>query len=94
MTLGPTDLWNRILEHARPGLPEQTFRTWISSAKAVSWSGGVLRLAATSPFHAEWLEDKYGQMMRDIAERLLGEPVELRITSEASPEGRSSRRSP
>ena len=82
MTLGATDLWNRILEQARQGLPEQAFRTWISSAKAVSWSGGILQVAATSRFHAEWLEDKYGDVVHDIAERVAGEPVELRFTSE------------
>ena len=91
MTLGATDLWNRILEQARTGLPEQTFRTWISSARAISWSGGVLHVAATTRFHAEWLEDKYGQVVRDIAERLTGETVDLRITSEEAP---AERRSP
>lgn len=85
MTPGATDLWNRILEQARSGLPEQAFRTWISSAKAVSWSGGVLHLAAASSFHAEWLEDKYGRMVHEIAEQVTGGPVELRITSEAPP---------
>ena len=90
MTLGAIDLWNRILEQARTSLPEQAFRTWISSAKAVSWSGGVLHLAATSRFHAEWLEDKYGQIVHDIAVRVTGEPVELRITSEAPPAERPS----
>ena len=90
MTLGATDLWNRILEQAGTGLPEQAFRTWISSAKAVSWSGGVLQVAATSRFHAEWLEDKYGQMVHDSAVRVTGEPVELRFTSEAPPAERIS----
>jgi len=90
MTLGATDLWNRILEQARSGLPEQAFRTWISSARAVSWSGGVLQVAATSSFHAEWLEDKYGRMVLDIAEQVTGGPVELRITSEAPPVERPS----
>ena len=90
MTLGATDLWNRILEQARSGLPEQAFRTWISSATAVSWSGGVLHVAASSSFHAEWLEDKYGRIVHDIAEQVSGGPVQLRITSEAPPAERSS----
>ena len=83
MTPTATDLWNRILEQARTGLPEQSFRTWISSAKAVSWSSGVLHIAATSKFHAEWLEDKYGSLLHEIADRVGGAAVELRISSEA-----------
>lgn len=90
MKLGATDLWNRILEQARRGLPEQAFRTWISSAKAVSWDGGVLQVAATSRFHAEWLEDKYGHIVHDIAERVTGEPVDLRITFAGPPAERPS----
>jgi len=82
MTANATDLWKRILEQARPGLPEQSFRTWISSAKAVSWSGGVLHIAASSRFHAEWLEDKYGPLLQEIAGRIVRRSVELRISSE------------
>ncbi len=84
MTPTATDLWNRILEQARTGLPEQSFRTWIDSAKAVSWSDGVLSVAATSRFHAEWLEDKYGPLLQEIAVREFNGPVELRISSDAA----------
>lgn len=82
MTPTATDLWNRILEQARTGLPEQSFRTWIASAEAVSWSDGVLGVAATSRFHAEWLEDKYGPLLHEIAVRTVNGPVELRISSD------------
>ena len=81
MELGATELWDTILGQARSGLPEQAFRTWLSSAEAVSWANGVLHLTATSRFHAEWLEDKYGQLVQEIARRIVGSPVELRITS-------------
>ena len=81
MELGATELWDTILGQARSGLPEQAFRTWLSSAEAVSWAHGVLHLTATSRFHAEWLEDKYGQLVQEIARRIVGSPVELRITS-------------
>ena len=90
MTPTAPDLWNRILEQARIGLPEQSFRTWVSSAKALSWSGGVLHVAATSKFHAEWLEDKYGPLLQGIARRLVRGPVELRISWDTSvPERRA-----
>ena len=83
MTPTATDLWNRILAQARISLPEQSFRTWIASTRAVSWSDGVLDIAATSRFHAEWLEDKYGPLLHEIAVRAARGPVELRISSDA-----------
>jgi len=90
MTPTADDLWNRVLEQARTGLPEQTFRTWISSAQPVSWSEGVLHIAAPSRFHAEWLEDKYGPLLHEIAVRTVDAPVELRISSATSALDRSA----
>lgn len=75
------ELWERILEQARRGLPEQTYTTWISSARAVSWDGSALHIVAPSRFHAEWLEDKYGQTLQEIGGRVLGSPVQLRVSS-------------
>ena len=78
------DLWGQILEQARRGLPEQSYATWISSARAVSWQGGVLNIVAPSRFHSEWLEDKYGQTLQEIGGRILGRPLRLRVSSEES----------
>ncbi len=81
------ELWERILEQARSGLPEQSYATWVSSARATALDGGILHILAPSRFHAEWLEDKFGQMLEEIGGRILGRPVQLRVSSsEASPE--------
>ncbi len=80
-------IWERILEQARRGLPEQSYATWLSSARAVSWEGGVLQIVAPSRFHADWLEDKYGSTLQEIGGQILGTPVRLRVsTAEAAPE--------
>lgn len=81
MELSASDLWNRILDQARHSMPEQTFRTWLSSARAVSWEEGVLKIETTSRFHAEWLEDKYGETLNEIASRLPDAPLRLAFTS-------------
>ena len=81
MELGVADLWTQILERAKASLPEQTFSTWLTSASAASWENGVLHIVAPSRFHAEWLEDKYGAMVEDIARGILGRPLVLRFSS-------------
>jgi len=81
MEPGVTDLWEQILERARAGLPEQSFSTWLTSASPVSLADGVLHIDAPSRFHAEWLEDKYGALVHDIAGSIVGYPVSLRVTS-------------
>ena len=84
------ELWKRILEQARRGLPEQSYATWVSSARAVSWDGGVLHIDAPSRFHAEWLEDKFGQTLQEIGGRILGRPVRLRVSSAAPAPARAA----
>ena len=82
MELGATELWDRILGQVRHGLPEQTYRTWLASAEVVSWSDGILHVTAPSRFHAEWLEDKYGEAVHEIALGIVGGPVELRVSTQ------------
>lgn len=81
------ELWQQILERARISLPKQSFDTWLATTNAVSWAKGALHIVASTRFHAEWVEDKYGRMVHEIAESVLGDPVTLRFTgAESSPE--------
>lgn len=90
MELGATELWDRILGQVRHGLPEQTYRTWLASAEAVSWSDGILHVTAPSRFHAEWLEDKYGKTVHEVALGIVGGPVELRVSTQYGTADRST----
>ncbi len=77
MELTAADLWTRILESARTGMPEQTFRTWLSGTAATALSEDQLHVEAPSQFHVEWLEDKYGSMLEELAQRVVGHPIDL-----------------
>ena len=79
-----TELWEQILERARISLPEQSFNTWLAAADVVSWADGVLHVTAPSRFHAEWLEDKYGGMLSEIAGGVVGQAVTFRVTATGS----------
>ena len=86
--LDANDLWEAILRLAAKSVTEQGYATWLSKVKAVSWSDGVLHAEATSRFHAEWVEDKYGGLLRKLGEQVVGTPVEIRVTSSESPDRR------
>jgi len=77
MELTPSELWQRVLETARSGLPEQSFRTWLSGTRATGVSGNQIHVDTPSDFHTEWVEDKFGPGLADVASRLLGRPVDL-----------------
>lgn len=84
MELTASDLWSRILDTARSGLPEQSFRTWLSGTRATALAENELLVEAPSQFHVEWIEDKYGPMLGDLAKRLLGRPIELTFRSSST----------
>ena len=84
------ELWEQMLERARTGLPEQSFNTWLAAADAVSWGQGVLHVVAPSRFHAEWLEDKFGGMLSEIAGGIVGQTVTLSVTADGTVPNRST----
>jgi chromosomal replication initiator protein len=105
MEVTAAELWTRIQDVARGSVTEHAFHTWIASAKALASTSDELILEAQNPFHLEWLEDKFGPMLRSAAERVLGRPLQIsvRCASEASaselpslqlPAGQPERRSP
>jgi chromosomal replication initiator protein len=81
MELTAPELWSRILESVRSALPEQSFRTWFAATEAVAVSGSELVVEAPSDFHVEWIEDKYGPMLAELAQQATGRPLGVRIES-------------
>ncbi len=77
MELTASDLWSRILQVVKTGLPEQTFRTWLGRTRAAALSEGELVVEATTEFHVEWLEDKYTTLLEDAAARILGRSLRI-----------------
>jgi chromosomal replication initiator protein len=77
MELTAAEAWARILDRARPLLPDQIFRTWLEGTEAVALSQESLAIATGNDFAAEWIEDKYGELLGDIAERIFGRPLTI-----------------
>ncbi|MGM0669208.1 MAG: DnaA N-terminal domain-containing protein, partial [Gemmatimonadota bacterium] len=72
-----SELWSRILKVVQAGLPEQAYRTWLAGTSAAALSEGELLVEAPSLFHVEWLEDKYGPVLQDAAQKVLGRPISI-----------------
>lgn len=77
MELTATEAWTRILERARTLLPEQTFRIWLAHTEPLALSQDTLTVAAGSEFAAEWIEDKYGDLLTEVAERVVGHRLKV-----------------
>ena len=85
MELTAEQVWSRITDAAQDVLPEQTFRTWLSSTEAVNLSDDTLVVGAPTKFAVEWIEDKYGDLLRELAERQLGRSLGLRFEHRGKP---------
>jgi chromosomal replication initiator protein len=86
MELTAREVWSRITADARSVLPEQTYRTWLSSTEAVSLSEDTLVVAAPTKFAVEWIEDKYGSLLRDLCQRQIGRALHLRFEYQGTDE--------
>jgi chromosomal replication initiation ATPase DnaA len=60
MELTASEAWARILERARPLLPEPTFRIWLEQTEPLALTEDLLAVGAGSDFAAEWIDDHYG----------------------------------
>jgi chromosomal replication initiator protein len=87
MELTTQDVWTAILEQVRALVPEHAFQTWIAGARCVAVSADALVIETQSPFHAEWLEDKYGDLIKEAGASVLGYKVLLSVSSAPSEEG-------
>ncbi len=72
MELTAAEAWSRILEQVRSKLPDSTYRIWFADTEPLALSQDLLAVGTRSEFAAEWMEDKYGAMLADMSERVLG----------------------
>jgi chromosomal replication initiator protein len=79
MEVTAAELWTRVQDIARGSVPEHAFHTWIASAKPVASTSDELIIEAQNPFHVEWLEDKFGPLLRSAAERVVGRPLRISV---------------
>ena len=85
MELTAVNLWARVLESARAGIPEQSYRTWLSGTSASALTDAELLVDAPSQFHVEWIEDKYGPMLSELTRRVMGRPLRIAFRSSKLP---------
>jgi chromosomal replication initiator protein len=86
MELTPSEVWSRVLSIARDRVPEQSFRTWLEGSEAVGISDDRFLVEAPSEFHAEWIEDKFGAVLEDILETVVGRRLRLSLRCSAPSE--------
>ena len=71
------ELWSRVLEASRDKLQGQTYRTWLAGTAAVGVTDSEILVEVPSQFHVEWIGDRYGPLLTDVTQQILGRPLAL-----------------
>ena len=79
MELTAAEVWSRILSEARAAVSEQAFRTWLAPTEAVAFSQDTLIVTTPNPFAADWVENKYSELLTGIGEQLVGRGFRLSV---------------
>ena len=86
MELTAVEFWSRIQEAARNSIPDHAYTSWIAGVKATALSADELLLEASNRFKAEWLEDKYRELLEAKAAEILGRPFRVSVSGAVSPD--------
>ncbi len=71
------ELWSRVLDATRDKLQGQTYRTWLAGTDAVGVTDSEILVEVPSQFHVEWIGDRYGPLLTDVIQQILGRPLTL-----------------
>ena len=86
MELTAAEVWTRIQNAVRDQVPDHAFSSWIEGVRAVALAEGELVLEAGNRFKAEWLEDKYGDLLEAHGADVLGRPLAVTVRGATSPD--------
>ncbi|MCX5951366.1 MAG: chromosomal replication initiator protein DnaA [Cyanobacteria bacterium] len=75
------ELWHQIQQALQANLSKPTFETWIRPARALTFSGGTLRLEAPTAFASGWLRKHYLTQIQALGTELSGHPVAIEVVS-------------
>ncbi|MCD6726305.1 MAG: chromosomal replication initiator protein DnaA [Solirubrobacteraceae bacterium] len=75
------DIWEALAADLRDAIGASLFDVWLSSLDLVSYDGRQLVLAAPSATR-DWVADRFGGVIASAAARVLGQQVDVRITTD------------
>ena len=84
--LTSTEVWVRIQDSVRDSVPDHAFSSWIEGVRAVALTDEELLLEAGNRFKAEWLEDKYGDLLEARAAEIVGRKIRIAVRGASSPD--------
>lgn len=73
------DIWDNVLELLRKELDEQSFSTWVNTAKPLAYHDGTLVILTLNEFSRDWLETRFSALIRSYLEYKYNKNFTLRF---------------
>lgn len=86
METSPEQLWIQVLERLQLQLSRPTFETWIKSTSVQQLENNCLVIRTPNPFARNWLQKYYMKTIADVVQDILGQPVEIYLTTSTGDE--------
>src|SRR4030066_870741 len=69
--------WSQILEIVKGRIPLQNFNTWLKPTSGVSIDSEVFLVCAPNKFAANWITDKFLEIIQEAVAAVLGAPRQI-----------------
>jgi len=71
--------WDHTLQVLSDHVNKPSFESWIRTAHPISIDGSLATIGTTSRFAKHWLENKHIEVIREVLENHLDQPIRVRI---------------
>ncbi|MDD2707132.1 MAG: chromosomal replication initiator protein DnaA [Verrucomicrobiae bacterium] len=85
MNLTPTDLWNQASARLQQLVAPQTFKRWFEPIQISHIRGDCVQLKVGGQLYRYWLEDNYGDLLKETLSSIAGKPLTLEFVSGSEP---------
>ncbi len=86
MEMTAAELWEHIRSAVRESIPDHAYASWIGGVAALALTDDELVLEAGNRFKAEWLEDKYGELLEARGTDILRRRLKVTVRASTSPD--------
>ncbi len=80
-----SELWGGLLDSLKKLVNEQSFQTWFSPMRPLSYEGGVLRIEGPNPFFVDWVHAHHMDKIERVAREMLDKDTRVELTSRPGP---------